>query len=159
MAYGSTTSSSTSSSTTATDYSSVGYDTLTSTNTSNVGISEAKSLRENLGKVQDYFDNRLTTGTINFNFSFDPQTYDVIYGNLTSAGVSTVSAEILSYEVIALSKMYDVGYTDILPIVKNSKIVITKDQIKKLNETRPSTNNLNIINTNVSNDILKEQVD
>ena len=51
--------------------------------------------------------------------------------------------------------------THLLPgvIERDENQQFPKDQIKKLNETRPSTNNLNIINTNVSNDILKEQVD
>ena len=159
MAYGSTTSSSTSSSTTATDYSSVGYDTLTSTNTSNVGISEAKSLRENLGKVQEYFDNRLLGSLNNFQFSFDPYVYDIINSSLSNSGMSKLSAEILSYEVLALSKWYSVPYDEILPIIKDSKLQLTAEQLIRLNKTRPVTNAINIINSNISNDILKEQVD
>ena len=49
--------------------------------------------------------------------------------------MSDLSAEILSYEIIALSKMYDVNYDNILPIIKDKKITITRYQLKKLNET------------------------
>ena len=143
---------------TATDYTGKGI-TSSSNDNAERGLSEAKSLRQNLGKVQEYFDNRLLGSLNNFQFSFDPYVYDIINSSLSNSGMSKLSAEILSYEVLALSKWYSVPYDEILPIIKDSKLQLTAEQLTRLNKTRPVTNAINIINSNISNDILKEQVD
>ena len=160
MAYGSSSSASNTTITpgSATDYSGTGI-LSTSNDNAELGVDNAKDLRTNLGKISDYFDKRLTGSLSTFSFNFNSQHYDIIFCSLTNSGVSDLSAEILSYEIIALSKMYDVSYDNILPIIKDKKITITRYQLKKLNETRPAINNLNIVNSDISKDILKERVD
>ena len=160
MAYGSSSSASNTTITpgSATDYSGTGI-LSTSNDNAELGVDNAKDLRTNLGKISDYFDKRLTGSLSTFSFNFNSQHYDIIFCSLTNSGMSDLSAEILSYEIIALSKMYDVNYDNILPIIKDKKITITRYQLKKLNETRPAINNLNIVNSDISKDILKERVD
>ena len=161
MAYGSSSSASNTTITpgSATDYSGTGYNETTSTDNAQLGYKKAKELRNALGKEQDYFDTKLLGEINTVSFTFNPQVYDIVYSDLLSSGTSSISSQILAYEIMALSSIYDVAYDKVLPIIKNNTITITKDQIKKLNETRPSINNLNLINSDISSDILKERVD
>ena len=161
MAYGSSSSSSDTTVTTnsATDYSGSGYTETTSSNNAQLGYEKAKNIRDSLGESDTYFDQKLLGEIATVSFSFNPQIYDIVYGQLESSGTSSISSQILAYEIMALSKLYDTEYDKILPLIKNSSITITKNQLTRLNQTRPNTNALNIINSDISKDILKERVD
>ena len=79
--------------------------------------------------------------------------------NIQSSGVSLESAKILAYEVLALANYYNEPYDKYLPLILSGAISVTKDKIEKLNITRPSTNQLNLINSEINSEINKEQVD
>tara|TARA_B100000029_G_C17221550_1_gene831912 strand:- start:26 stop:451 length:426 start_codon:yes stop_codon:yes gene_type:complete len=124
-----------------------------------IGIQDAINLRKRLGKETEYFDQRLLGKEVNPYFQFNPQEYDLIYGELITNGVSKLSAEIFAYEILALSKWYDEPYDKILPEVINGKLTLDNDMLKRLNYTRPSNNKLSVASNNYKNDILKELVD
>tara|TARA_B000000565_G_scaffold140668_1_gene106355 strand:+ start:740 stop:1174 length:435 start_codon:yes stop_codon:yes gene_type:complete len=141
---------------TATDYTSKGN---VSTRNAELGLEEAKNLRGSLNKITEYFDRRLIGDLTNVSFNFDPYEYDVVYSGLSNIGVSKVSAEIMAYEIMALSKWYDVSYDEILPVVEQGKLTLTKKQLNRLNTTRPRSNQLNVVNAVIDASITNELVD
>ena len=74
-------------------------------------------------------------------------------------GISKLSAEILAYEVLALSKWYNESYDKILPFIVDGKLTINNDMLKRLNYTRPSNNKLGITINTPTKDLQKELVD
>ena len=155
MAYGSASVSSTAvsvSSTTTTT-------TTTHDKNSSLGVQDAIELRRRLGVVKEYFDQRLLGNSITPYFQFNPQEYDLIYGELLSNNVSKLAAEVFAYEILALSKWYNEGYDTILPAVVSGKLTLTNDILKRLNFTRPSNNKLGITSNKPTSEMLKEQVD
>ena len=155
MAYGSASVSSTAvsvSSTTTTT-------TTTHDKNSSLGVQDAIELRRRLGVVKEYFDQRLLGNSITPYFQFNPQEYDLIYGELLSNNVSKLAAEVFAYEILALSKWYNEGYDKILPAVVSGKLTLTNDILKRLNFTRPSNNKLGITSNKPTSEMLKEQVD
>lgn len=133
--------------------------TGTATANATIGITEATSLRKSLGKTPDYFDERLLGKKLNIQFQFNPAEYDIVYANIVSTGASETTAKILAYEVLALSKFYNEPYDKILPLVSANSLNITKLKVDRLNFTRPNTNQLSIINSDINLEINKEQVD
>tara|TARA_B100000949_G_scaffold218544_1_gene217029 strand:- start:530 stop:997 length:468 start_codon:yes stop_codon:yes gene_type:complete len=126
---------------------------------SSLGIQNAIDLRRRLGKLTDFFDRRLLGDEYTPRFQFNAQEYDLIYGELLSTNVSKLSAEILAYEVLALSKWYNEPYDKILPFVFDGKLTINNDMLKRLNYTRPSNNKLGITINTPTKDLQKELVD
>ena len=51
---------------------------------SSLGVQDAIELRRRLGVVKEYFDQRLLGDTVTPYFQFNPQEYDLIYGELLS---------------------------------------------------------------------------
>ena len=86
---------------------------------SSLGVQNAINLRRRLGKLTDFFDQRLLGDEYTPRFQFNAQEYDLIYGELLSNNVSKLSAEILAYEVLALSKWYNESYDKILSLSIN----------------------------------------
>ena len=155
MAYGSASVSSTAvsvSSTTTTT-------TTTHDKNSSLGVQDAIELRRRLGVVKEHFDQRLLGNAFTPYFQFNPQEYDLIYGELLSNNVSKLAAEVFAYEILALSKWYNEGYDKILPAVVSGKLTLTNDILKRLNFTRPSNNKLGITSNKPTSEMLKEQVD
>ena len=109
--------------------------------------------------TEEYFDQRLLGNTVTPYFQFNPQEYDLIYGELTSRNVSKLAAEVFAYEILALSKWYDQKYDKILPAVISGKLTLTTDMLARLNFTRPSNNKLGVTSNIPTSGILKEQVD
>tara|TARA_B100000809_G_C14695174_1_gene372073 strand:- start:62 stop:529 length:468 start_codon:yes stop_codon:yes gene_type:complete len=142
---------------------SVSSTTTTTTTThdknSSLGVQDAIELRRRLGVVKEYFDQRLLGNSITPYFQFNPQEYDLIYGELLSNNVSKLAAEVFAYEILALSKWYNEGYDTILPAVVSGKLTLTNDILKRLNFTRPSNNKLGITSNKPTSEMLKEQVD
>ena len=126
---------------------------------SSLGVQNAINLRRRLGKLTDFFDQRLLGDEYTPRFQFNPQEYDLIYGELLSNNVSKLSAEILAYEVLALSKWYNESYDKILPFIVDGKLTINNDMLKRLNYTRPSNNKLGITTNTPTKDLQKELVD
>ena len=126
---------------------------------SSSSLDEAKRLRSSLGADSVYFDQKLIGLKGNIYSEFNPSQYDVIMANIQSSGVSLQSAKILAYEVLALANYYNDPYDKFLPLIEAGKISVTQDKLEKLNITRPSTNQLNLINSNIDAEINKEQVD
>lgn len=126
---------------------------------SSLGVQDAIELRRRLGKVKEYFDQRLLGNTITPYFQFNPQEYDLIYGELLSNNVSKLAAEVFAYEILALSKWYNEKYDKILPAVVSGKLTLTTDMLARLNFTRPSNNKLGVTSNIPTAGILKEQVD
>ena len=60
---------------------------------------------------------------------------------------------------MALSKWYDVSYDEILPVVEQGKLTLTKKQLNRLNTTRPRSNQLNVVNAVIDASITNELVD
>ena len=126
---------------------------------SSLGVQDAIELRRRLGVVKEYFDQRLLGNTVTPYFQFNPQEYDLIYGELLSNNMSKLSAEVFAYEILALSKWYNEGYDKILPAVVRGKLTLTTDMLARLNFTRPSNNKLGVTSNIPTTGILKEQVD
>ena len=126
---------------------------------SSLGVQDAIELRRRLGVVKEYFDQRLLGNTVTPYFQFNPQEYDLIYGELLSNNMSKLSAEVFAYEILALSKWYDEKYDKILPAVVSGKLTLTTDMLARLNFTRPSNNKLGVTSNIPTSGILKEQVD
>ena len=133
--------------------------TTTYNKNSSLGVQDAIELRRRLGKVKEYFDQRLLGNTVTPYFQFNPQEYDLIYGELLSNNVSKLAAEVFAYEILALSKWYNEGYDKILPSVVSGKLTLTNDILKRLNFTRPSNNKLGVTSNIPTAEMLKEQVD
>lgn len=155
MAYGSSSVSSTAVSVSTTTTTT----TTTHDKNSSLGVQDAIELRRRLGVVKEYFDQRLLGNSITPYFQFNPQEYDLIYGELLSNNVSKLAAEVFAYEILALSKWYNEGYDKILPAVVSGKLTLTNDILKRLNFTRPSNNKLGITSNKPTSEMLKEQVD
>jgi hypothetical protein len=155
MAYGSSSVSSTAVSVSTTTTTT----TTTHDKNSSLGVQDAIELRRRLGVVKEYFDQRLLGNSITPYFQFNPQEYDLIYGELLSNNVSKLAAEVFAYEILALSKWYNEGYDTILPAVVSGKLTLTNDILKRLNFTRPSNNKLGITSNKPTSEMLKEQVD
>ena len=126
---------------------------------SSSSLDEAKRLRSSLGVDSVYFDQKLIGLKGNIYSEFNPSQYDAIMANIQSSGVSLESAKILAYEVLALANYYNEPYDKYLPLISSGAISVTKDKVEKLNTTRPSTNQLNLINSEINSEINKEQVD
>ncbi len=126
---------------------------------SSLGVQDAIELRRRLGVVKEYFDQRLLGNTTTPYFQFNPQEYDLIYGQLLSNNVSKLSAEVFAYEILALSKWYNEGYDKILPAVVSGKLTLTIDMLRRLNFTRPANNKLGVTSNIPTAEMLKEQVD
>jgi hypothetical protein len=126
---------------------------------SSLGVQNAINLRRRLGKLTEFFDQRLLGDEYTPRFQFNAQEYDLIYGELLSNNVSKLSAEIIAYEVLALSKWYNESYDKILPFVLDGKLTINNDMLKRLNYTRPSNNKLGITINTPTKDLQKELVD
>ena len=133
--------------------------TTTYSKNSSLGVQNAIELRRRLGVVKEYFDQRLLGETVTPYFQFNPQEYDLIYGELLSNNVSKLAAEVFAYEILALSKWYNEGYDKILPAVVSGKLTLTTDMLARLNFTRPSNNKLGVTSNIPTAGILKEQVD
>jgi len=133
--------------------------TTTYSKNSSLGVQNAIELRRRLGVVKEYFDQRLLGETVTPYFQFNPQEYDLIYGELLSNNVSKLAAEVFAYEILALSKWYNEGYDKILPAVVSGKLTLTTDMLARLNFTRPSNNKLGITSNIPAPEMLKEQVD
>ena len=133
--------------------------TTTYSKNSSLGVQNAIELRRRLGVVKEYFDQRLLGETVTPYFQFNPQEYDLIYGELLSNNVSKLAAEVFAYEILALSKWYNEGYDKILPAVVSGKLTLTTDMLARLNFTRPSNNKLGITSNIPASEMLKEQVD
>ena len=133
--------------------------TTTYSKNSSLGVQNAIELRRRLGVVIEYFDQRLLGETVTPYFQFNPQEYDLIYGELLSNNVSKLAAEVFAYEILALSKWYNEGYDKILPAVVSGKLTLTTDMLARLNFTRPSNNKLGITSNIPAPEMLKEQVD
>ena len=133
--------------------------TTTNDKNSSLGVQNAIELRRRLGKVKEYFDQRLLGNAVTPYFQFNPQEYDLIYGELLSNNVSKLAAEVFAYEILALSKWYDQKYDKILPAVISGKLTLTTDMLARLNFTRPSNNKLGVTSNIPTSGILKEQVD
>ena len=131
----------------------------TSDKNSSLGVQGAIELRRRLGVVKEYFDQQLLGNAFTPYFQFNPQEYDLIYGELLSKNVSKLSAEVFAYEILALAKWYNEGYDKILPAVVSGKLTLTNDILKRLNFTRPSNNKLGITSNKPTSEMLKEQVD
>ena len=155
MAYGSSSVSSTAVSVSTTTTTTI----TTHDKNSSLGVQDAIELRRRLGVVKEYFDQRLLGNSITPYFQFNPQEYDLIYGELLSNNVSKLAAEVFAYEILALSKWYNEGYDKILPAVVSGKLTLTNDILKRLNFTRPSNNKLGITSNKPTSEMLKEQVD
>ena len=155
MAYGSSSVSSTAVSVSTTTTTT----TTTHDKNSSLGVQDAIELRRRLGVVKEYFDQRLLGNSITPYFQFNPQEYDLIYGELLSNNVSKLAAEVFAYEILALSKWYNEGYDKVLPAVVSGKLTLTNDILKRLNFTRPSNNKLGITSNKPTSEMLKEQVD
>jgi hypothetical protein len=151
MAYGSSSVSSTA----------VSVSTTASTHDKNssLGVNDAIELRRRLGVITEYFDQRLLGNAVTPYFQFNPQEYDLIYGELLSHNVSKLAAEVFAYEILALSKWYNEGYDKILPSVVSGKMTLTNDILKRLNFTRPPNNKLGVTSNKPTAGLLKEQVD
>ena len=104
---------------------------------SSLGVQDAIELRRRLGVVKEYFDQRLLGNTVTPYFQFNPQEYDLIYGELLSNNMSKLSAEVFAYEILALSKWYNEGYDKILPAVVSGKLTLNVEMLNRLNFTRP----------------------
>ena len=133
--------------------------TTTNDKNSSLGVQDAIELRRRLGKVKEYFDQRLLGNEVTPYFQFNPQEYDLIYGELLSNNVSKLAAEVFAYEILALSKLYNEGYDKILPSVVNGKMTLTSDMLTRLNFTRPPNNKLGVTSNKPTAGLLKEQVD
>ena len=126
---------------------------------SSLGVQDAIELRRRLGVVKEYFDQRLLGDTVTPYFQFNPQEYDLIYGELLSNNMSKLSAEVFAYEILALSKWYNEGYDNILPAVVSGKLTLNVEMLNRLNFTRPPNNKLGVTSNIPTLGILKEQVD
>ena len=155
MAYGSSSVSSTAVSVSTTTTTT----TTTHDKNSSLGVQDAIELRRRLGVVKEQFDQRLLGNSITPYFQFNPQEYDLIYGELLSNNVSKLAAEVFAYEILALSKWYNEGYDKILPAVVSGKLTLSNDILKRLNFTRPANNKLGITLNKPTSEMLKEQVD
>jgi len=133
--------------------------TTTNDKNSSLGVQDAIELRRRLGKVKEYFDQRLLGNAVTPYFQFNPQEYDLIYGELLSNNISKLAAEVFAYEILALSKWYNEGYDKILPLVVDGKLTLTTDMLTRLNFTRPPNNKLGVTSNKPTAGILKEQVD
>ena len=80
--------------------------TKTYSKNASIGIQDAIDLRRRQGIVSEYFDQRLLGGDVTPYFQFNPELYDTVLCELLSNDVSKLSAEILAYEILALSKWY-----------------------------------------------------
>ena len=93
MAYGSSSVSSTAVSVSTTTTTT----TTTHDKNSSLGVQDAIELRRRLGVVKEHFDQRLLGNSITPYFQFNPQEYDLIYGELLSNNVSKLAAEVFAY--------------------------------------------------------------
>ena len=133
--------------------------TKTYTKNASIGIQDAIDLRRRQGIVSENFDKRLLGQDVNPYFQFNSSLYDLIFGELVSNNVSTLSAEILAYEILALSKWYNEPYDKILPIVVNGYLTLDVSLLTRLNYTRPSNNKLGIVTNVIPKSVSKELVD
>ena len=133
--------------------------TKTYSKNASIGIQDAIDLRRRQGIVSEYFDQRLLGGDVTPYFQFNPELYDTVLCELLSNDVSKLSAEILAYEILALSKWYQEPYDKILPIIVDSKFTLNKKLLTRLNYTRPSNNKLGIRSNTIPKNVSKDLID